>query len=67
MDINRISGYLPGKLVFFLMQVGGSCCHTHTTKFWPQSVYGYWYPIIHVSTPMQLCEKSITQTLKTTR
>ncbi len=23
MDINRISGYIPGKLVFFLMQVGG--------------------------------------------
>ncbi len=22
MDINRISGYIPGKLVFFLMQVG---------------------------------------------
>ncbi|GFH33301.1 6PF2K domain-containing protein, partial [Haematococcus lacustris] len=21
MDINRISGYIPGKLVFFLMQV----------------------------------------------
>ena len=23
MDINRISGYIPGKLVFFLMQVRG--------------------------------------------
>ena len=23
MDVNRISGYLPGKMVFFLMQVGG--------------------------------------------
>ena len=22
MDVNRISGYLPGKMVFFLMQVG---------------------------------------------
>jgi 6-phosphofructo-2-kinase/fructose-2,6-biphosphatase len=22
-DINRISGYIPGKIVFFLMQVGG--------------------------------------------
>jgi len=21
-DLNRISGYLPGKIVFFLMQVG---------------------------------------------
>jgi hypothetical protein len=24
MDVNRISGYIPGKIVFFLMQVGGS-------------------------------------------
>ena len=23
MDVNRISGYIPGKLVFFLLQVGG--------------------------------------------
>lgn len=22
MDVNRISGYIPGKIVFFLMQVG---------------------------------------------
>ncbi len=33
MDVNRIAGYLPGKIVFFLMQVGMpllrgcvSCC-----------------------------------------
>ncbi|KAG2447462.1 hypothetical protein HYH02_007783 [Chlamydomonas schloesseri] len=26
MDINRISGYLPGKIVFFLMQVRSSAC-----------------------------------------
>lgn len=25
MDINRISGYLPGKIVFFLMQVRVGC------------------------------------------
>lgn len=25
MDVNRISGYLPGKIVFFLMQVGNGC------------------------------------------
>lgn len=23
MDVNRISGYIPGKIVFFLMQVRG--------------------------------------------
>jgi hypothetical protein len=23
MDVNRISGYIPGKIVFFLMQVSG--------------------------------------------
>ena len=22
MDVNRISGYIPGKMVFYLMQVG---------------------------------------------
>ena len=27
MDVNRISGYLPGKMVFFLMQVGGLHLH----------------------------------------
>ena len=26
MDVNRISGYLPGKIVFFLMQVGLVAC-----------------------------------------
>eukprot|EP00955_Chlamydomonas_euryale_P040393 351675-Chlamydomonas_euryale.AAC.6 len=25
MDVNRISGYIPGKLVFYLMQVRGAC------------------------------------------
>ena len=25
MDINRISGYIPGKMVFFLMQVSIYC------------------------------------------
>lgn len=25
MDVNRISGYLPGKMVFFLMQASGPC------------------------------------------
>ena len=24
MDVNRISGYIPGKIVFFLMQVWGA-------------------------------------------
>ena len=24
MDVNRISGYIPGKMVFFLMQVASS-------------------------------------------
>ncbi len=24
MDVNRISGYIPGKIVFFLMQVQSS-------------------------------------------
>jgi 6-phosphofructo-2-kinase / fructose-2,6-biphosphatase 3 len=27
MDINRISGYIPGKIVFFLMQVCLHACH----------------------------------------
>lgn len=35
MDINRISGYIPGKIVFFLMQVGRTCKfeghHVHVT------------------------------------
>lgn len=26
MDVNRISGYIPGKMVFFLMQVGCGHC-----------------------------------------
>jgi hypothetical protein len=26
MDVNRISGYIPGKLVFFLMQVRLCVC-----------------------------------------
>lgn len=25
MDVNRISGYIPGKIVFFLMQAGRAC------------------------------------------
>ena len=25
MDVNRISGYIPGKMVFFLMQVALGC------------------------------------------
>jgi 6-phosphofructo-2-kinase len=38
MDVNRISGYIPGKIVFFLMQV----CLTHAAScpvmltLWPQ-------------------------------
>ena len=28
MDVNRISGYIPGKIVFFLMQARGFCFHT---------------------------------------
>lgn len=30
MDVNRISGYIPGKMVFFLMQVFDSACPPHT-------------------------------------
>ena len=30
MDVNRISGYIPGKMVFFLMQVLDSACPPHT-------------------------------------
>lgn len=26
MDVNRISGYIPGKIVFFLMQVRRYSC-----------------------------------------
>ena len=31
MDVNRISGYIPGKMVFFLMQVLDSACPPQTT------------------------------------
>ena len=33
MDVNRISGYIPGKMVFFLMQVGPQAQHAlYTTQ-----------------------------------
>jgi hypothetical protein len=31
MDVNRISGYIPGKIVFFLMQVRGGELENDTT------------------------------------
>lgn len=32
MDVNRISGYLPGKIVFFLMQASASVWgHMHAS------------------------------------
>ena len=35
MDVNRISGYIPGKMVFFLMQVDpvpSHRCSTHNVQ-----------------------------------
>ncbi len=38
MDINRISGYIPGKIVFFLMQVQAQGAWVLSHKQGPQGL-----------------------------